>query len=116
ELDLEVARVRDVARDRDELRAGRALDAELGVARAAHLDDRRDGREGLDVVDERRPLVQALVGGERRLEARVAALALERVEQRRLLAADVGAGAAVDPEREGVVGAEDPLAEVARLP
>src|SRR3954463_9744597 len=113
ELDLEVARVRDVARDRHELRAGRALDAELGVLLAADLDDGRHGRERLDVVDERRPLVQALVGGERRLEARVPALALERVEQRRLLAADVRAGAAVDPELERVVGAEDAVAEVA---
>src|SRR6185312_7360741 len=79
ELDLEVPRVRDVARDGDELRAGRPLDAELGVPLAAHGQDRGDGRERLDVVDERRALVEALVGGERRLEARVAALALERV-------------------------------------
>src|SRR3954465_5446082 len=55
-------------------------------------------------------------GEERRLGARVAALALERVEQRRLLAADVGAGAAVDPELERVVGAEDAVAEVALGP
>ena len=37
---------------------------------------------------------------ERRLEPRPAALALERVEQRRLLAADVRAGAAVQREVE----------------
>ena len=60
-------------------------------------------------------LVEALVGREGRLQARVAALALERVEQARLLAADVGAGAAVHDEREGVLGAEDVLADVARL-
>src|SRR3954469_7142015 len=113
ELDLEVAGVRDVARDRHELRAGRALDAELRVLLAAHLDDGRHRRERLDVVDQRGPLVQALVGGERRLEARVAALALERVEQRGLLAADVRAGATVDPELERVVGAEDAVAQVA---
>src|SRR3954468_19408539 len=113
ELDLEVAGVRDVARHRHELRAGRALDAELRVLLAAHPDDRRHGRERLDVVDERRSLVQALVGGERRLEARVAALALERVERGGLLAADVRAGAAVDPELERVVRPEDAVAEVA---
>ena len=59
------------------------------------------------------PAVQALDGRERRLQARVAALALERVEQRGLLAADVGAGAAVHDEVERVVGAEDALADVA---
>ena len=77
-------------------------------------DDVRDVHQRLDVVDQRRALVEALERGERRLQARVAALALERVEQRGLLAADVGAGAAVDDQVERVVGAEDALAEVAR--
>ena len=76
--------------------------------------DDRDVHQRLDVVDQRRALVEALDGRERRLQARVAALALERVEQRGLLAADVGAGAAVHDEVERVVGAEDALAEVAR--
>ena len=40
---------------------------------------------------------RALDGGEGRLDARVAALALERLEHPRLLAADVGAGARVHP-------------------
>ena len=78
-------------------------------------DDPRHVGERLDVVDQRRPAVEALDRRERRLQARVAALALERVEQRRLLAADVGAGAAVDDQLEVAVAAEDVLAEVARL-
>ena len=78
-------------------------------------NDRRDGCERLDVVDQRRALVEALVGGERGLQARVAALAFQRVEQPGLLAADVGAGAAVHDQRERVPGAEDVLADVARL-
>ncbi len=45
----------------------------------------------------------------------IAALALERVEQARLLAADVGARSAVQDEAERVIGAEDRRAEVARL-
>ena len=89
------------------------LGADLGVLRAAHPQDERDVHQRLDVVDQRRALVEALDGRERRLQARVAALALERVEQRGLLAADVGAGAAVHDEVERVVGAEDVLAEVA---
>ena len=80
---------------------------------AAHAQDHRDVHQRLDVVDQRRAAVQALDGRERRLQARVAALALERVEQRGLLAADVGAGAAVHDEVDRVVGAEDVLAEVA---
>ena len=51
--------------------------------------------------------------GERRLEPRLAALALERVEQRRLLAADVRARAGVDDDVDRVVLAEGVLAEVA---
>ena len=43
---------------------------------------------------------EALDRGERRLRARLAALALERLEQRGLLAADVRAGAAVDDDRD----------------
>ena len=95
QLDLVVARAAHVAGHRDDLRAGRLLGAELAEPVGAVLDDVRDVRERLDVVDQRRALVEALVGGERRLQPRVAALALERVEQRGLLAADVGAGAAV---------------------
>ena len=71
--------------------------------------------EGLDVVDQRRPVVEALNRGERRLQARVAALALQRVEQRGLLAADVGAGAPVDDQLDLLTGAEHVLPEEARL-
>ena len=67
----------------------------------------RHRHQRLDVVDQRRPVVEALDRRERRLQARVAALALERVEQPRLLAADVGAGAAVEHEVERGVAAED---------
>ena len=91
ELDLVVARALHVARDRDDLRAGRVADAERAEPVGALLDDQRRVRERLDVVDQRRALVEALVRRERRLQPRVAALALEAVEQRRLLAADVGA-------------------------
>jgi hypothetical protein len=64
---------------------------------AAAQDGRRDG-DRLDVVDRRRAAVEADVGRERRLQARLALLAFEAFEQRGLLAADVGAGA-VDARR-----------------
>ena len=54
--------------------------------------------ERLDVVDRGRLPEQADLDRERRLRARLAAVALDRLEERRLLAADVCAGA--DPELE----------------
>jgi hypothetical protein len=58
--------------------------------------------ERLDVVDDGRALVEAEHRGKYgRLDARVGALALERFDQAGLLAADVGAGAAVDEDFAG---------------
>ena len=59
--------------------------------------------DGLDVVDDGGPGVQALGRRERRLQARLAAAALEGVEEGRLLAADVGAGPRVDGDVDVVV-------------
>ena len=76
----------------------------------------QDGRhrgEAQRVVDGGGRAVQAEVGRERRLEARLAGLALERLEQRRLLAADVGAGADEGVQVEVDAGAADVLAEQA---
>ena len=81
------------------------------VGAVAH--DAGHRRDRLDVVDHRRRGVQAGDGGERRAQPRLAATALERVEQRGLLAADVGAGARVHGDVEVVAGAVDVLAEVA---
>ena len=93
---LVVAGVHDVAGEREDARAGRVLDAELRVLRAAHLEHRRHGRDRLDVVHGGRRRVEAGDRRERRLRPRLAALALERLEERGLLAADVRAGAAMD--------------------
>ena len=65
------------------------LAIELG---ALGQDDRHGGQRD-DVVDDRRLAEQALVRRQRRLGAHLAALALQAVEQRGLLAADIGAGA-----------------------
>ena len=63
-------------------------------------------RERLDVVDQRRPAEVARLGGEGRSQAWHAAASFQRLEHRRLLAADVGAGAGHDlhghrPEQPG---------------
>ena len=76
-------------------------------ARSASTFDER-----LDVVDDGRLAEQADLDRERRLVARLAAVALDRVEERRLLAADVRAGAAADLDVERS-RAEDVVAEQA---
>ena len=115
QLDLVVAGPLDAARDRDHLRPRRLLGSEALEPIGAGGDDVGDVRKRLDVVDQGRPAVEALDRGEGRLQPRVAALSLERVEQRRLLAADVGAGAAVDDQLDLLAAAEDVLAEEARV-
>src|SRR4029453_5268074 len=78
-------------------RVGRSAD--LRVLGAAQLEDLRDGRDRLDVVDQRRRRVKAGDGRERRPRAGLASLALERLEHAGFLAADVGAGTAVENDR-----------------
>ena len=60
--------------------------------------------------------MQAVGAGERRLVARLGALALHRLQQRGLLAADVAAGADEGLELEGAAGAEDVGRRAARRP
>ena len=93
----------DVPGDAEELGAGVVLGAD---ARRTRPPPRRRmvprDRDRLDVVDGRRAAVEAHIGRERRLQPRHALLALEALEQRRLLAADIGAGAVVDVDVERV--------------
>src|SRR6185312_4384905 len=83
----------DPARDRE---AARSLAAAPALAREPVrplLDDVAHPIERLDIVDEGRPSEQADLRGIGRLVARQAALALDALEHRRFLAADIGAGA-----------------------
>ena len=105
ERHLEVAGLRDVAGDREDHRAARVRRPEAREPLRALAQDRRHRGEALRVVDRGRLAVQAEVGRERRLEARLALLALERLEQRGFLAADVGAGADERVEVEVDAGA-----------
>src|SRR5262249_24899297 len=79
----------------------------------AAVDDVDDVGQRLGVVDDGRLAEGALDGGEGRLDTRPGAFAFQALDQAGLLAADVGAGAAVD---EGIdveaVLAEDLVAEV----
>ena len=82
----------DVPGHGEELPAHRVADALVGPPLRAALHDHRHVGEGLHRVDQRRPAVQAVVAGERRLVARLAAVALHALQQRGLLAEDVAAG------------------------
>ena len=87
--------------------------AEVAVERAALLKNDRHARERHDVVDDRRLAEQALDRRQRRPRPDLAALALEALEHRGFLAADVRAGAEPDFEVEPFAAAADVLAEIA---
>ena len=112
--DLEHARPLDVAGHGDHARAGRRLGADAEVGGGVVAQQPRQVGQRLDVVDDRRLAVQADGGREeRRLEAGHAAVALEALDQRRLLADHVRAGAPLHDDVDREVGAEDVLADVA---
>src|SRR5262249_15220029 len=83
----------DDAGDRPEARALGAVPAEAGPPGATVGNDPGDVCERLDVVDQRRPCEVPDLGGERWLQPGHRASPLHRLEHRRLLAGDVGAGA-----------------------
>src|SRR5947209_10163914 len=98
-LDLVVARPVDAARQREDARARRPALAHRRERRPAVERDPREIGDRLDVVDDGgRPVETDGGREERRLDAGEAPLALETLDYRRLLAADVGAGARVDDE------------------
>src|SRR3989475_3851297 len=109
--ELVSARAHDVARNAEELRPWALLGPDgAEPVRAAEHDVRHAG-ERLDVVDDRRAAEEAVRGRKRRLDARVGALPLERLDEPGLLAADVGARPAVHPDGEVETRAEDVRAE-----
>src|SRR5581483_11298467 len=99
----------------EDFRAGIARPADRGEPRRAALEDRRRDGDGLDVVDRRRAAVEPDLGRERRLQPRLALAPLEAFEQAGLLAADIGAGAAMEVELHVVARAAGVLAEQPRL-
>ncbi len=109
---LDEAAVDELAGEREGLGAAARLDAQGSVRLGAVGDDPGDVGERLDVVDVGRLAPEA---GDRRVgraRARHAALALDRGDQRRLLAADEGAGAELQVQVEAPARAEDVVAEV----
>src|SRR5665213_1999973 len=87
--------------------------AEAGEVRSAIQDNRGDGTESFDVVEHRGRLVRTRHRRERRPDAGDAALALERFEQRRFLAAFIGTRARVGREMELHAAPENVIAKIA---
>src|SRR6266404_6208033 len=88
-------------------RASIILSPKSRVVCAAHRDNVLHVAKGLDVVHDRRAHVETEHRREvGRLDPRIRALAFERFNQARFLAADVGAGAAVDVNLDVEPGAE----------
>ena len=114
DFDFVVAGLLHIAADAEDAGAGVVRRAELGVFRAAHLDDVLHMAEGFHVVHDGRAHVEAErrreIGG---LDARVGALAFEGFDEAGLLAADVGTGTAMHVDLAVEAGAEDVLAEEA---
>ncbi len=105
--ELEAAGVRDAAGDAEDLGAALVDDGEGLPPVDAVPHDGGHGHVGLDVVDDGRAREQPGAGHVRRPRARVGPLALERVQHRRRLAADVAADARVQLDVEREAGAED---------
>ena len=113
ELHLVVAGAVDVAAAAEHPCPRALLGAERLEPLAAALDDVRHVAQRLDVVHDGRLAVEALDRRERRLEPRLTAKPLQRLDQGRLLTADVCARAAVDDDVAVETAAEDVLADVA---
>ena len=104
---LDEAGVLDLAHEREDLGAGALGAAGLAEPGRAAGHDGRDVVPGLDVVDVGGLAVEALLGRERRTRPGPAGLALERRDERGLLAADEGAGALDDLDVEVEAAAQD---------
>src|SRR5437879_4775404 len=104
-----------VSGDRVEPAATLGLGPERGEPLRAPRDDVGQAGERLDIVDDGRLAEGPLDGGEGWLDLGPALLALERRDEPRLLAADVGARPAVHDDLEVEARALDVLAEETRV-
>src|SRR5665213_4316262 len=100
---LDIARLFDMAGNAEDLGALVLRPADAGEPGAAAAQDGRHDGDGLDVVDRGRQAVEPDCRRKRRLQARHALLALETLQQRRFLAADIGAGAYICGEETALL-------------
>ena len=99
-FDLVQAGFRDVTRETEQPRPGRARCSGHCPRGPALVDDVEHVYQRLDVIDDRRFVEQSRLCRKWRLRSRLASLAFNRIEQRRFLTADIRAAAAADLEIE----------------
>ena len=92
-------------RDAEHFRPDIVLAAEAAEPIGAAAQDGRRDRDGLDIVDGAGTAIQTGHGRERRFQPRLTFLALQAFQQRGLLAADIGAGAAMHIDVKRPAGA-----------
>ena len=97
---FDIAGIVHMAGDAEQLGACVAVLAETGEPVGAAAQDRRHDGNGFDIVDRGRAAIEAGTRRERRLQARLALLAFQRFDQRGFLAADIGAGPAMQVDVE----------------
>src|SRR5262245_32873452 len=109
------ARLVDMARYTEQACSTILRRATVRVGFSAILDDGWDGAERLDIINNRWAAVETNDSREGRLDAWIAALALERFHQSRFLAAFIGASAGVNQQIVIETATENVFAEVATL-
>lgn len=107
---LDSGGVVDVARDTEELGTGVALATERVEPTSTATDDGRGDSNGLDVGDGGRATEDTNASREWGLQAGLAGLALERLDEGGLLTTDVGAHTTVDVDVKVVAGTASVLA------
>ncbi len=112
---LDQAATADVAGELDRHGAARATHAVVAIGRGTVGQDPGHAGEADDVVDHGRLAEEARYRRQRRLEADLAAPALQALQQRGLLAADIGACTQAGLEMEGSSAAQHVVAEQAGL-
>src|SRR5271155_4619452 len=86
----------DVPAKTEKSRASRVFRAEFGISSASFADNSRHVHQSLDVIDGSWLPEKSCLRGKRRFVAGFAAVALDGVEKRSLLATDVGSCAAAN--------------------
>jgi hypothetical protein len=112
---LDGARVVNVTRDTEKLGAGVTLATKLVEPVGTATNDRRGDSNGLDVGNSGRAAKDTDGSREWRLQAGLAGLTLERLDERSLFAADVCAHTTVDVDVKVISGATGVLADKTSL-
>ena len=102
--------------DAEQLGSARSRGSDACIGGAALRNNQRDVRERFNIVNDGGLSEQADVNWKRRLVPRFSSLAFDRVEERRLFAANVSAGSPAQLDVEIEAGAQNILSKKACPP